>query len=675
MAGTPAYMAPEQFQGRKVSHRTDIYSLGLVLYEMFTGRRPFRGRNPAELAQQHCDTPPPPPTDLVDSLEPALGKMILRCLAKPPGERPSSALEVAEAMTSPHGVASGWRPAVGLELPLRVNWTVEKKLGSGGFGEAWCAVHKRTQERRVFKFCYEERSLRTLKREITLFLLLKEELGDRNDITRILDWNFDQEPYFIESEYTPGGDLIEWMRGRGGIAKVPLSTRLEIVAQLGEALAAAHSVGVLHKDVKPSNVLITTDREGRTRAKLTDFGVGLVTDSRRLREAGLTAAGMTTEAKPSLSGTRLYMAPELLEGRGATLETDVYALGWCSTSWWWATSPVPWSPGWSQDVGDEVLRQDISEAVHRFPQKRLKAQQLAEHLRSLDERQRELERIRWDQREAEQARTALAQVRKRRKFVATAVGILLIFAISITIQAWNIHQARKLASAEAERANVLAQQAGEAAERASQEAERAQQAAEEAEQLSKFLVEVFDVTAPGDILDRSAAGVAQLHDQPELQAELMHNMGRVYRSLGRYQDAIPLVENALRMRRDLLGPDHDEVTECLYDLGRLRLLEGEAEKAEPILREALQRIRDSGSPEPWRLAEAESLLGECLVGLGRFAEAEALLNNSFMVLRIELGVSAVVSQEALRRLVELYEAWRPAMAPRFKALAVEDPAP
>ena len=122
---------------------------------------------------------------------------------------------------------------------------VEEKLGEGGFGEAWLAVHEKTRDRRVFKFCYDPASLRTLQREITLFRLLKEELGDREDISRIVDWSFDEAPYFIESEYTEGGNLVAWAEEQGGLAEISLAVRLEIVAQVATALAAAHSVLVL----------------------------------------------------------------------------------------------------------------------------------------------------------------------------------------------------------------------------------------------------------------------------------------------------------------------------------------------------------------------------------------------------------------------------------------------
>ena len=124
----------------------------------------------------------------------------------------------------------------------------------------------------MFKFCFEAERLRSLKREVTLFRLMRETLGHRRDIARLLEWDFDEAPYFLESEY--GDDLVRWAERRGGLAAVPLETRLELAAGIADALAAAHSVGVLHKDVKPSNALISHDGDGRPYARLADFGIG-----------------------------------------------------------------------------------------------------------------------------------------------------------------------------------------------------------------------------------------------------------------------------------------------------------------------------------------------------------------------------------------------------------------
>lgn len=94
-SGTPAFMSPEQLLGREVTVRSDIYALGLLLYELFTGRRAFTGKRLAELTRKHRDEPPVEPSLIVPDLAPAVERTILACLEKDPRRRPPSALAVA----------------------------------------------------------------------------------------------------------------------------------------------------------------------------------------------------------------------------------------------------------------------------------------------------------------------------------------------------------------------------------------------------------------------------------------------------------------------------------------------------------------------------------------------------------------------------------------------------
>ncbi|HYL76568.1 MAG TPA: serine/threonine-protein kinase [Bryobacteraceae bacterium] len=96
--GTPQYMAPEQLAGREVTARSDIYSLGLVLYEIFSGKRPFEAKSMAELMRIQTDSRPESLTTLVRDIDPSVERVILRCLDPEPARRPTSALAVAAAL-------------------------------------------------------------------------------------------------------------------------------------------------------------------------------------------------------------------------------------------------------------------------------------------------------------------------------------------------------------------------------------------------------------------------------------------------------------------------------------------------------------------------------------------------------------------------------------------------
>jgi hypothetical protein len=100
LAGTPAYMAPEQLQGREATARSDLYSLGLVLYEIFTGRRAFSGTARGPVAA---------PSLLVKDLSPALDRLVLACLNEDPQQRPASAMDVAQVLPGGDPIAAAMR--------------------------------------------------------------------------------------------------------------------------------------------------------------------------------------------------------------------------------------------------------------------------------------------------------------------------------------------------------------------------------------------------------------------------------------------------------------------------------------------------------------------------------------------------------------------------------------
>jgi len=139
--GTPAYMAPEQLAGTEVTARSDIYSLGLVLYEMFAGKRPFEAGTLAEMVRLQQQSAPASLTTVLKDVDPAVERIIRRCLAADPRQRPATALAVAAAFPggdplaaalaagetpSPDLVAAagqqvGIRPALGLDCVPRAD--------------------------------------------------------------------------------------------------------------------------------------------------------------------------------------------------------------------------------------------------------------------------------------------------------------------------------------------------------------------------------------------------------------------------------------------------------------------------------------------------------------------------------------------------------------------------
>ncbi|MBX7221927.1 MAG: protein kinase [Blastocatellia bacterium] len=99
VAGTPYYMSPEQWMDKTIDPRTDVYALGVILYEMLTGCVPFNAPTVMQLANKHVKIPPQPPNTLRRDLPKPISDVVLHALAKKPDERPSSTLELAQELS------------------------------------------------------------------------------------------------------------------------------------------------------------------------------------------------------------------------------------------------------------------------------------------------------------------------------------------------------------------------------------------------------------------------------------------------------------------------------------------------------------------------------------------------------------------------------------------------
>jgi serine/threonine-protein kinase len=500
----------------------------------------------------------------------------------PPPDSPSA----QRSVSADEEPTFGWRPAAGLDIPWRKGWQLDHRLGEGGFGEVWLATFPKTGELRVFKFCFDAHRLRAFKRELTLFRLLREALGNREDICKLYEVQLEEPPFYLESEYTERGDLKQWAATKGGVKSLPLETRLDLVARIGEAVAAAHSVGILHKDIKPDNVLIY-EADGTPRPRLADFGIGAVADRAELEKRNITAVGLTevaaTSPRSSSSGTPMYMPPESLAGKPFTVLGDVYALGVLLYQMVAGDLQLPLGPGWEREIEDDLLREDIAACVDQEPERRLSsAPELAQRLRTLEERRR-----------------ARRQLVRRRRTVRA--GVALSALAVVLVPALLLHTGR--VARERDRANLEAQTA---------------------RQVSQFLVSLFQVADPAggrgndvtarEILDRGAERIGrELDGQPVVRARMMNTMGRAYHNLGLYPRAESLLTAALKARRSRWGSEHPEVAESLTHLGSLYLWTGKLHEAQQLQEEGLRiRVRLLGD-EHIDTAWSRYYLGSVLV--------------------------------------------------------------
>jgi len=339
------------------------------------------------------------------------------------GYRISLPVEVSVAREAPR-LAFTFQP--GEPVPGRAQWRLERPLGAAPLNDVWLARHVKTHEARVFKFADSAARLEALQREATLSRVLQTILGPRDDLVRIIEWDFDSQPGFIESSYG-GQDLPVWAAAQGGLAALPLQTRLAMLAQIAASLAAAHSAGVLHGDLKPANILVADETRPAAAAapllRLVDFGAGGLSEAARHEALDISLQGLREADGGRASGTLRYMAPEVMAGGQPTTRADIYALGVLLYQMATGDLGKALSVGWEADITDTLLRADIADAAAGDPARRLdSASALAERLRTLPARREEAERLHARQAEAEQLAREVEQARLRRPWIAAAAA-------------------------------------------------------------------------------------------------------------------------------------------------------------------------------------------------------------------------------------------------------------
>jgi DNA-binding winged helix-turn-helix (wHTH) protein/serine/threonine protein kinase len=323
--------------------------------------------------------------------------------------------------------------SVGMQVPDRPNWQFAERLDLSVRGEVWRIEHTTTGENRVLKYATDADRLRSLKRELALWRLLNHALGARPDVVPVIDWNLSDRPFFIESAYG-GPDMGAWAASQGGLTAVPIDVRVDLAAQMATTVAAAHGLGILHKDIKPANVLVAPDRTHGWQVRIVDFGSAALLDPDRLDLLGITTSGFDPNDTASSVGTSLWMAPELLGGGAPSTASDIFSLGVLLYQLVVGDLHKPLAPGWEASVTDPLLREDIAAAVAGDPGERLiGAAELAQRLRSLEARRAARQAADRDAARIIAVEARLARVRARRPWVIAAVAALLLGVVTTSI--------------------------------------------------------------------------------------------------------------------------------------------------------------------------------------------------------------------------------------------------
>ncbi len=262
----------------------------------------------------------------------------------------------------------------GTAVPGLPGWDLERRLGARPSNELWRIRHQDSGELRVLKLALNARAERALQREVTLNQVLLQELGEPPPLVRLTAWQFEHKPAWIQMPWYAAGSLTDWVAEQGGAGRIPLQRRVRIVTEA--AGARAHALGVMHKDIKPGNLLVD-DSGAEPRLLMCDFGSGTVQGRERLARAGVTVMGFTQTTKADLSttGTPAYMAPEVLYGGLYSERSDVYGLGVMLYQIVAGDLNQPLAPGWEEDIDDPGLRRIIAAACAGRPERRLASMQ------------------------------------------------------------------------------------------------------------------------------------------------------------------------------------------------------------------------------------------------------------------------------------------------------------
>ncbi|HEY1757991.1 MAG TPA: winged helix-turn-helix domain-containing protein [Bryobacteraceae bacterium] len=431
-------------------------------------------------------------------------------------------------------------------VPGREQWQLVRALEPSGAGEVWIARNPRTHEQRVFKFASDGIRLKGLKREVTIARFLRESLADRPEFVRILEWNFDTLPYFIESEYA-GPNLAEWSETQGGLAGIPAALRLQLLIDIVHAVAAAQGIGVLHKDLKPANILVTPSKLGSGwQIKIADFGSASLFDPSRLQALGITNLGFTRTTRPdddSLTGTLMYLAPEVLGGETGSASSDVYALGVLLYQLLVGDFRRPLAPGWEDQIHDPLLREDVAAAAAGDPARRLStAAELADRLQSLDERRARRDELDSARLRAQRAERRLAESRARRPWIVLAL-VALVAGLAVSLILYQrARRERDYASRQTAIASSINQFLSD----------------DLLGRSNPFLSGKASESLTDAIKQASPSIDSQFSTEPLIAARLHQTIARALDNRTDYADALPEYERAAALFRQVQGPSSQD---------------------------------------------------------------------------------------------------------------------
>ena len=640
LAMTPAYASPEQVRGEAVTTASDVYSLGVVLYELLTGQLPYRleASSPLALMRAVCEEEPEKPSTAVgrtlvlertvtalaegaprrgetpkrlrSRLKGDLDTIVLKALRKEPSQRYSSVEALSEDLRRYcEGLPIGARnPTLAYRTRkfVRRHWA---GVASGVLAATLLALFVASHLAQAARI----RKERDKAAQVAAFLedLFKvsdpgEARGNSITAREILDVGAERIRGGLRQDPEVRASLLDTI---GNVYKrLGLYGRAE--ALLREALASRRQLLGEHPDVASSlhGLATVLYYEGRYEESEALF-----------REALAMRRKLLGDEHPDVAKTLNNLAN------------------------------VAWERG-DFDAAESLYREGL--ALRR----RLFGPDDPEVASSLHN----LAIVLTDKGDYPQAeaiyRETLAIERKRLGEQHPDV-VRSLHNLAVVLQAEG-----RLAEAEQLYQEALAGRRRVLGDRHP----------EVADSLAALAAVRIEKEEPGaEPLVREALGIAEQAYGPRhvVVAGLLVNLGDAQRLAGKRADAEAAYRRSLAMYRELFPAGHPNTSDPLTQLGELLVATGRAAEAEPLLREAVTVRRGALPRTHPALAESESLLGACLAAQARYADAESLLLESYPRIRAARGAGSKATRDALGRLVDLYRSWgRPDQADRYAVL-------
>jgi serine/threonine protein kinase len=323
--GSSHYIAPEQARNSSDAvPQSDLYALGIILYEMLTGSVPFDDPSPTTVALQQVTQAPPPPRQINPDLSESIEAVLLKALSKSPHDRYQTgktlitaltkALQnnqpaTAKGKTQPTTFASG-QPSDSLLNQELDEYRLDTLLGQGGMARVYRGTDTRLKRYVAIKVIDTP-----LRRDPDYVMRFEREAQtiaqlDHPHIVRIYRYGEAKGVLYMAMQYVEGHDLGSILADYRIQQTLMEPEKVnQIIQQVCLALDYAHERGVIHRDIKPANIML--DQQGQT--ILTDFGLALLT------EAG---------TRGEIFGSPHYIAPEqAISSAGVVPQSDLYAIG------------------------------------------------------------------------------------------------------------------------------------------------------------------------------------------------------------------------------------------------------------------------------------------------------------------------------------------------------------